>query len=69
MEISVEEAVKDFKKILDHVVQENDPVIITGPDGQLVRISPVPKPLYFYKGHPVYRRRFAIPWHSAVRVI
>ncbi len=55
IEIPIEEAVKNFQSVLEHVVNENDSVIVVGPKGRLVRISPVPKPLYFIKVHPVYR--------------
>jgi hypothetical protein len=55
MEIPVEHAIKDFQSVLEHVVNDNGPVIVVGPKGRLVRISPIPKPLYYFKGHPVYR--------------
>ena len=55
MDISIEKAAQDLRAVLDHVVAKNDPITVVGPTGRLVRIVPVPKPILYFKGHPVYR--------------
>jgi len=54
--INVEEATKkSVADLIELVRNKFEEMVVSGPDGDLVRVVPVPKPVYFYKGKPVYR--------------
>ena len=57
MTVKLGVAKKNFDKIAQKVIKNNDVAVVELPGGRKVRISPVPQPLYYYgrKKHPVYR--------------
>ena len=55
IKIAINEASQQFEKLVEQVQQKNEPVVVTGPSGDMVRIIPVPKPVSHWKGRPVYR--------------
>lgn len=50
-----DEGKKPFRDVVQGVCAEHEAWIVSGPDGDLVRVLPVPKPVRFHKGRPVYR--------------
>ena len=55
VKIDVTDAQQHFTEVVDMVRDKNETVVVTGPDGELVKIVPVPKPIDSWKGRPVYR--------------
>lgn len=55
IKLTVQEAGKRFDNLVEEVHNKKEPVVVTGPTGDLVRIVPVPKPVGQFKGRPVYR--------------
>jgi hypothetical protein len=41
--------------IVEQVCASNEALMVTGPDGELAKVVPVPKPVRQFKGRPVYR--------------
>ena len=53
--VSMSEAKRQsFGEVAEQVCATHEPVIVTGPDGDMVKLVPVPKPVEHYKGRPVY---------------
>jgi len=55
IKISATEVQNKFDDWVEYVREKEDEIIVTGPDGDLVRIVPIPKPVGEWKGRPVYK--------------
>jgi antitoxin (DNA-binding transcriptional repressor) of toxin-antitoxin stability system len=55
VKVTVEEAGKRFSELVDYVRQKNESIVVAGPNGELVKIIPIPKPVETWKGRPVYK--------------
>jgi prevent-host-death family protein len=53
--ITVQKATESFSEIFEQVSAKHEPIEVTSPSGESVKIIPVPKPVRFWKGKPVYR--------------
>ncbi|HLX61039.1 MAG TPA: hypothetical protein VKX17_07130 [Planctomycetota bacterium] len=45
----------DLETVIKSVCGTNSPITISSDDGNAVKVIPVPKPVEFFKGRPVYR--------------
>src|SRR5262249_6074537 len=52
--VTIEQARERFDELIASVRTKKQPITVTGPDGDLVRVVPVPEPAYYFKGRPVY---------------
>ena len=53
--VSMKEARKhSLGEMAEQVSVTHEPVVVTGPEGDMVKLVPVPKPVEHYKGRPVY---------------
>jgi hypothetical protein len=55
VKMTIDEAGQQFSKLVDYVRGHNDSVVVTGPNGDLVKVVPIPQPVDTWKGRPVYR--------------
>ena len=56
MRMTLDEASKHpLNEIVDQVRTSKEPVILTGSDGDLVKIVLIPKPIEMFLGRPVYK--------------
>jgi hypothetical protein len=53
--MTVDEASRQFSDVIDYVRGHQEAVIVTGPNGDLVKVVPIPQPIDTWKGRPVYR--------------
>jgi prevent-host-death family protein len=53
--ITFQHAREKFDELFDKVSAKHQPVEVTSPNGESVKIIPVPKPIRYWKGKPVYR--------------
>jgi hypothetical protein len=44
-----------LKEVVDKVSKTNEPVTVSTKDGNAVKVIPVPKPIGYRKGVPIYR--------------
>lgn len=44
-----------LKEVVDTVSKTNEPVTVPTKDGKAVKVIPVPKPIGYRKGVPIYR--------------
>ncbi|MGD0092056.1 MAG: hypothetical protein ABSE73_19255 [Planctomycetota bacterium] len=44
-----------LKEVVDMVSKTNEPVTVSTRDGNAVKVIPVPKPIGYRKGVPIYR--------------
>ncbi|HEY3324794.1 MAG TPA: hypothetical protein VGP72_30355 [Planctomycetota bacterium] len=53
--VSIAEAKQhSFGEMAEQVSTSHEEIVVTGPDGDMVKLVPVPKPVEHYKGRPVY---------------
>lgn len=45
----------NLENVLRRVCHSNQPVTVTAENGDAVKVIPVPKPIEYFKGKPVYR--------------
>jgi hypothetical protein len=45
---------KSFGEMAEQVSATHEGIIVTGPDGDMVKLVPVPRSVEEYKGRPVY---------------
>jgi hypothetical protein len=56
VKMSLEEAQSQILgKVVERVSATREPVVVTGPNGDLAKVIPVPKPVGVFKGRPVYK--------------
>ncbi|HYG73750.1 MAG TPA: hypothetical protein VEK08_01855 [Planctomycetota bacterium] len=53
--IPIEELKKHLEEIVEQVQKNNEAVVVTGASGDLVRVTPLPKPTGEWKGRPRYK--------------
>jgi antitoxin (DNA-binding transcriptional repressor) of toxin-antitoxin stability system len=52
--ISLEDARAHFDELIARVRKSGQPATVTGPEGALVQVIPLPKPARQHNGRPVY---------------
>lgn len=53
--VSISEArQRSFGELAEQVSATQEVVVVTGPQGDMARLVPIPKPVGRYKGRPVY---------------
>ena len=55
--VSLSELKDKLEECIDYVREHGDSVVVSGPDGDCVRIVPIAKPVDEWKGRPVYKLR------------
>ncbi|HEY3322474.1 MAG TPA: type II toxin-antitoxin system Phd/YefM family antitoxin [Planctomycetota bacterium] len=52
--VTLDQARNAFDAMVEKVRKTKEPITVTGPGGDLVRVVPVSQPAYYFKGRPVY---------------
>jgi hypothetical protein len=55
VKVKASQAPSKFNEWVEYVRSKEAAVIVTGPEGDLVRIVPIPKPVGKWKGRKVYK--------------
>jgi len=52
---TVNESESTLHSVVEMVCNSNEPVTVRKPNGDAVKVIPVPKPIRMWKGRPVYK--------------
>ena len=56
MRVSIDVASKQpFSEIIEKVRATRETMVVTGEDGDLVKVVPIPKPIRYFNNRPVYK--------------
>ena len=65
--MTIDQARERFDDLISAVRTTKQPIVVTGPNGDLVKVVPIPEPAYYYKGRPVYTKAQLAQMESAYR--